>query len=265
MDKIHISKFKDFAEVFAQKAGLIMKKNFSLGMTKTWKAEDTTPLTETDLAINSMLIEEIKANFPSHSVKAEEESNIQKDAEYMWVCDPVDGTIPFSHGIPVSTFSLALVKNGESIVGVVYDPFLDRLYSASKGGGAFLNGKQISVSSTSVLKATVGAYEHFETAKYNISSIADQLTSKQAKMVRLCSIVYPTALVAAGELAFSIFPHTTAHDAAAVCVIVKEAGGTFTDLFGNEQKYDRETNGFIASNGLVHQELVALVKSKFSN
>lgn len=256
--------FKEFAEAFAKKAGHIMKENFSLGMTKKWKS-DNTPLTVTDTFINSLLIKEINSNFPTHSVRGEEESKISDNAEYLWVCDPVDGTIPFSHGIPISTFSLALVKNGESILGVVYDPFMDRLYSATKGSGSFLNGVPISVSDTATLKGTVAAYEHFEFARYNVSAIADTLTKEGVKMMKLCSIIYPTSLVAAGELSFSIFPHTTAHDAAAICIIVKEAGGKFTDLFGNEQRYDQEIKGFIASNGKVHQQLVDLVKSSIKN
>ena len=67
-------------------------------------------------------------------------------------------------------------------------------------------------------------------------------------------------LVAAGELGFTIFPHSTAHDAATVKIIVEEAGGKVTDIFGEEQRYDCETNGFIASNGVLHDKLVALAK-----
>ncbi|MES2622954.1 MAG: inositol monophosphatase [Patescibacteria group bacterium] len=251
--------FKTFAEDFAKRAGAIMKKNFSLGMAKEWKS-DTTPLTETDTLINSMLIQEIREKFPTHSVKGEEESDIKENSQYLWVCDPVDGTIPFSHGLPISTFLLALVLDGESILGVVYDPFMDRLYSAAKGEGAFLNGSPISVSTSTALKATAAAYEHFETAAYDISEVAEKLTHMGVKMMKLCSIGYASALVAAGELSFTIFPHMTAHDAAAFSVLIKEAGGVFTDLFGNEQRYDREIKGYIASNVVLHPQLVELVK-----
>ncbi len=181
-------------------------------------------------------------------------------AEYTWVCDPVDGTVPFSHGIPVSTFSLALTKNGESILGVVYDPFQDRLYSALKGEGAFLNGKKISVSSASQFKGTVGEYEMFEHSKYNLNKLQERFVFEGVKLMSFCSVIYPSMLVAAGELAFVVFPLTNAHDGAAVKIIVEEAGGRVTDIFGEDQKYDTKINGFIASNGILHKQLVSLCK-----
>lgn len=253
-----MQEYRKFAESFALMAGKIMRQNFKLGMIKHWKS-DNSPVTETDLKINSLLIDEVKKRFPTHSVKAEEYSN-ESGGDFVWVCDPVDGTIPFSHGIPISTFSLALTKNGESILGVIYDPFQDRLYSAVKGGGAYLNDQKIHVSKSNQLFGTVAGYEMFETAYYDINKLQERLTNEGVKLMRLCSVIYPSALVAAGELAFTIFPHTTAHDAAAIKIIVDEAGGKVTDLFGQEQRYDSDIKGFIASNGILHETLVSLCK-----
>lgn len=252
--------YKEFAKTFALKAGALMKENFTLNMKREWKS-DNTPVTETDLKVNSMLIEEVKAKFPTHRVKGEEESNMVGDSPYVWVCDPVDGTIPFTHGIPTSTFSLALVHDGKPILGVVYDPFQDRLFTAYKGEGAYINGKPIRVSKIDKLKDVVGAYEMFKRAKYNAHALQEKLTMEEDTILfRLCSIIYPSMLVAAGELGFSIFPHSTAHDAATVKIIVEEAGGKVTDIFGEDQRYDTDTNGFIASNGVLHDKLVALAK-----
>ena len=250
---------KKFAEKFAMRAGEIMRGNFTLGMAKQWKS-DNSPVTETDLKINSLLINEIKDSFPGHRVLAEEESNMEGDGEYVWVCDPIDGTIPFSHGIPISTFSLALTKNGESILGVVRDPFGDRLFSAVKGEGAYLNGNRINVSRASELKGVAGEYEMFETARYDVNKLQERLIHEGVKLLHLCSVVYPSVLVAAGELAFTIFPHTTAHDGAAIKVIVEEAGGKVTNLFGEEQRYDQEIQGFVASNGFLHEKIISLCK-----
>ncbi|MFA5954491.1 MAG: inositol monophosphatase [Patescibacteria group bacterium] len=251
--------FKEFAEDFARRAGGIMRENFSLGMRKDWKS-DGGPVTETDLSINSLLISEVKKRFPDHRILAEEQSDLSGSSPYTWVCDPVDGTIPFSHGIPISTFSLALTKNGESILGVVYDPFQSRLYSAVKGEGAFMDGNKMHVSTKDQLKLSAGEYEMFEMAKYDVNKLQERLTNEGVKLMRLCSVVYPSVLVAAGELAFTIFPHTTAHDGAAIKVIVEEAGGKVTNIFGEEQAYDTEIEGFIASNGFLHKTLVDLCK-----
>lgn len=255
--------FKTFASEFALKAGKIIKKNFKLGMKKKWK-KDNTPVTETDLIINSMIINEIAKEFPGHSVLAEEQSNIKDSSEYVWVCDPVDGTMPFSHGMPLSTFSLALVKNGKVILGVVNDPFSERLFVAEKGKGAFLNNKPIRVSTISSLENAMGDCETFKRAKYNTAKLADCLVTFNDRLTRLNSTIYPSVLVAAGELDFIIFPNTTPWDAASVKIIVEEAGGKVTDIFGNEQKYDRDINGFVASNKVLHNQLIDLTSKLVS-
>lgn len=252
--------YKKFAEDFAREAGAIIKGNFSLGMAKQWK-ENNTPVTETDLRINALLIKEIKKNFPTHSILGEEESHVNETSEYSWVCDPVDGTIPFSHGIPVSTFSLALTKNGESILGVVYDPFQDRLFSALKNEGAFMNGQLIQVSRADQFRGGLINYDTFAEAEYNIDNVIDHLRHvERVKLTSLASIIYASVLVAAGELVATIFADNTAHDAAAVKIIVEEANGKVTDIFGNDQRYDKPIRGFIASNGLLHDQLVKLTR-----
>src|SRR3989339_1842896 len=147
-------KEKEFALLMAKKAGKIIKKNFAMGMEKEWKS-DNTPVTVTDKAVNSLLIKESKRYFPKYGILGEEENSIVGNEEYHWVCDPIDGTIPFSHGIPTCVFSLALVKDGVPVVAVVYDPFMDRLFTAEKGNGAKLNGKTIHVSPAKTLKNAV--------------------------------------------------------------------------------------------------------------
>ena len=255
-----MEQYKTFAESFALKAGGIIKKNFSLGMSKEWK-KDNSPVTQTDLEINSLLIEEVNNLFPTHSILAEEESDLHEGSEYVWVCDPVDGTIPFSHGIPICTFSLALTKNGESILGVVYDPFQERLFSATKDGGAYLNNKIIYVSKMDKFKGAVAGYEMWGSSNFNITELANYLNlDLGVKMLKLNSYIYAAMLVAAGELAFSLFPGATAHDVATVKIIVEEAGGKVTNIYGEEQRYDQSIQGAIASNGILHDELVALAK-----
>ncbi len=155
---------------------------------------------------------------------------------------------------------MALTKNGEVILGVVYDPFENRLYSAKKGEGSYLNGEKIHVSKESQLRKVTGSYEVFKRAKYDTSKLLEVLVNKDIKLMQLCSIVYPSVLIATGEIGFTIFPNNTVHDAAAVKIIVEEAGGKVTDIFGREQKYDKEINGFIASNGILHEKLVKLSK-----
>lgn len=252
---------KDFAIDLAKKAGGIIRKNFVLGMDKELKS-DGSPVTKTDLAINKMVIDAVQNNFPGHGVLGEEQSNIIENSEYTWVCDPVDGTIPFSHGMPTCCFSLALTHNGESILGVALDPFMDRMVVAEKGKGAFLNGQKIYVSKHKELKGAFISYDVWQTMKYPMPNfIGDLVFQKNARHWPCGSCVYDGLLLAAGQLDAQIFPHNTAHDVAAMKIIIEEAGGKVTDFWGNEQRYDRPVKGCISSNGLIHRELLDVVQA----
>lgn len=250
--------YLEFAKTVALEAGETMRKYF-LHAEREWK-EDQTPLTIADTTINRMVIERVAEKFPDHSVLGEEESAMQ-GSRYTWVCDPVDGTMPYSHGLAISTFSLALCEDGVPIVGVVYDPFMNRLFWASEGNGAFCNDKKLQVSNNGLKNALIDL-EAIENG-----SIIDfkkhpwtELHSRGAKTTHLWSAILPSSLVAAGEYTAVIFGIDSPHDPAAIKIIIEEAGGRVTDLFGNDQRYDRPTKGFIASNGIVHDELVEMVK-----
>jgi len=249
---------KDFAINLAKKAGEIIRKDFRLEKEGSRK-EDSTILTKTDTSINQFIIDSVKDKFPGHNVLAEEGNFSSPGSEYTWVCDPVDGTLVFSKGIPVSTFSLALVKNGESILGVAYDPFLDNLFVAEKGKGAFLNDKKISVSSMpSLEKATIG-FSWQKRHALDLSDVYLALKEKQSNILTLGSAVYMGTLVALGKFDAYISSFGYPYEAAALKVIVEEAGGKVTDIFGKEQPYDKQIKGFLVSNGLLHEELLKLV------
>src|SRR3569833_1197982 len=256
-----LDKYLDFAKELAREAGDIMKSTFVAGTSREWKS-DRTPVTIADTKINALVIEKIKALFPDHSVLGEEEShNLGQDIT--WVCDPLDGTMPFSHGVPISVFALALTYKGEPIMGVIYDPFIDRMFYATKGGGAFLDDKKIHVADKQDLKNALIDEEGLRDSSDPVISPGDgyiqALLDKGARPVKFWAVILPSALVAAGEFTATIFNVSKAHDGAAVKIIVEEAGGKVTDLFGNDQRYDQSIKGFIASNGLVHQEIVDLI------
>lgn len=124
------AKYLEFAKSIAYKAGEIMIKYFKGDNQASYKF-DQTIVTKADTEINQYLIQRVKETFPTHSVDGEEEQFGKSD--YVWVCDPVDGTAMYARHIPVAVFSLALVIDGVPVVGVVYDPFTDSLYSATKG------------------------------------------------------------------------------------------------------------------------------------
>ncbi len=251
--------YKHFAIHLGQSAGEIIRRNFVLGMKKEWKS-DATPLTETDRTINQMVINAVKAKYPDHNILAEEGDALSGQSDFVWVCDPLDGTIPFSHGIPMCTFSLALVHRGKTIIGVIYDPFMDRMFVAERGKGAFLNDEPIHVSKRNSIKQSMFGMVYWKNAPFDFSICTEVLRNEQAKIVVIASIAYMAALVAGGEFVATLFPGDKPHDSAALSVIVEEAGGKVTDVYGNAQRYDRPIRGHIASNGILHAQLVALVE-----
>lgn len=256
-----MEEYLEFAKTLAYKAGKIMKENFFNKEKGIEFKEDRTPVTIVDKEINNLIIEEVKKKYKDHSVDGEEEK-YDNNSNYVWVCDPIDGTSMYTRGIPTSVFSLALVKDGEPIVGVVYDPYLDKMYYASKGCGAFCNGESIHVNSLSYCELGSSIdYCMWNEAKYDTLKLIEELR-KNNKTCQIGSTAHASVLVASGMLTAEIFPGTSHGncDIAASALIVEEAGGKVTDFHGNTQKYDREIDGAILTNGIVHEEIIKLIK-----
>lgn len=246
-----------FAKNLALKAGKIILENFGLSYDSKIK-QDTSPVTIVDEKINRLVIEEVNQHFPTHSVLGEEQNSIT-DSKYVWICDPIDGTIPFTMGVPVSVFALALVIEGNPVLGVVQDPYTERLYTAVHQQGAFLNNQQIRVNNSGLNSKSRINFDWWPQAEYKIyEPIFDLCVRTGAYIFSPGSTIQAGVLVARGQFTASIFSGTTGKfvDIAPLKVIVEEAGGTVTDLFGNQQRYDQDIKGAIVSNGIIHQEIV---------
>lgn len=222
--------------------------------------DDKTIVTTADTEINSYLIKKVKEKYPTHAVDGEEEQ--EGKSNFVWVCDPVDGTAMYARHIPVAIFSLALVIDGSPCVGVVYDPFIDSLYSAIKGEGAYKNNEKISVNKYALDDIrTVCHCDMWPKAKYNVCRVFEELR-KKTRLNDIGSITRASCCVATGDYSLAIFTGTMYKhcDIAAVKLIVEEAEGKVTDLFGNEQRYDRSIKGALISNGIVHDEVIETIK-----
>lgn len=251
--------YLEFAKDIARYAGKVMLKYFNQDNGASYKG-DKTIVTLADTEINSYLIKKVTEKYPNHAVDGEEEQF--GESKYKWVCDPVDGTAMYARHIPVAVFSLALVVNGESIIGVVYDPFTDSLYTAIKGQGAFKNDERIKVNDYTLEDIrTVCHCDMWSKAKYNVCNVFEKLR-KVTRLNDIGSITRASCCVATGDYSLTIFTGTEHKhcDIAAVKVIVEEAGGKVTDLFGNEQRYDKSIKGALISNGKVHNEVVEVIK-----
>lgn len=259
-----LEEYLEFAKDIAKYAGQVMIKYFEQNNGASYKG-DKTIVTLADTEINSYLIKKVKEMYPAHSVDGEEEQFGKSD--YVWVCDPVDGTAMYARHIPVAVFSLALVVKGQPLVGVVYDPFTQNLYTAIKEHGAYRNNEKITVNDYELddMK-TVCHYDLWPSADYNIAESIQEL-EKKAYFVGLGSVIRACMCVASGDFSLVVFPGTKHKncDIAAVKVIVEEAGGIVTDLFGNNQRYDESINGAVVSNGKVHQEVINTTQKYLKN
>ena len=247
--------YKDFAISLALGAGKIMRQNFTANMRnmhKEWK-EDRTPLTATDLVINQLVLETVRTNYKDHGVLTEEENSFHNE-EFVWVCDPVDGTIPFSHGYPTFTFSLALVHNGRPILGLLFDPILNRLVVAESSKGTCLNNKHIRIPYNKSPKPIIAIEAGSE-----FNRLRSELMDTGHFVTTFACITYSAMLVALGEFAGTIWLGKTPWDGAAVQIIIEEAGGVCTNIVGLPQRYDREVMGLIVGNEQTHSQLKHLI------
>jgi fructose-1,6-bisphosphatase/inositol monophosphatase family enzyme len=257
-----------FAMDMAADAGKIMKKYFrSEDIDTEWKA-DHTPLTIADKKINNLLIERVEKHYPTHGVIGEEESYME-ERDMVWVVDPIDGTSPYTLGIPTSTFCLALVDraDGQPVIAVVYDPFLDHLYTASKRGGAYLNENKIKTSSAKDFHHSYTAVNGFckkvEDGEVLIrpGKLMERIRHHGGKSLTFQSHVYTAMKVASGELVGSVLAFGSPWDAAAASLIVEEAGGVATDLKGRKRRYDEFANGtVVAANRKILDILIDEIK-----
>lgn len=261
----------------ALKAGSIIRANFALGMKRQWK-EDETPLTATDVAVNDLVLTSLGEDYPHVGVISEEGSRAIEGAEYVVLCDPVDGTIPFSLGLPVSTFCISVLRAGEPIIGVVYDPFQDRLWFAEKGKGAtlrttYVDGRDsagfpryvtrlepVMTSACATVNRSNVCMIWWKESAYNLHDVAKELMAAGGHWINPASVAIFGGLIASGTFEASIFPGTKPWETAAMQVLIEEAGGTVTDIHGRKIDYSvGAIEGHIASNGLIHDQLVDMV------
>ncbi len=256
MKGIDIEKIKRVATEAAIEAGLYAIGRMNEPREISYKSGANDLVTDVDKKCESIIIERIKNNFPSHSILAEESGEHDKDKECFWVIDPLDGTTNYAHGFPVFCISIAFMFEGEEKFGVVYDPNRDEFFTAEKGKGAFLNNREIRVSKTkdvqSSLVATGFAY-NVEGKVANLPYLTKVLQFSQA-VRRAGSAAIDLCYVACGRFdgfwEFKLKPW----DTAAAQLIVKEAGGKVTLL--DNTPFDIFTEEIVATNGIIHEEFI---------
>jgi myo-inositol-1(or 4)-monophosphatase len=218
-----------------------------------------------DLQAEKIIIEKIKSQYPDHDILSEEAGKELKKSDFLWIVDPIDGTINFSRHIEEYCISIALSKNGQLILGVIYQPALDKLYVAEKGGGAYLNGEKLSVSSETKLVNSLVATD--VSSRLEIRKITFDILKGICGLVRHIRVFGSGALhlarIGEGQLDFYYKPSFNYWDFAAGTIIIQEAGGQVTDFAGNPIQEDSKS--IVASNGMLHQVGLRVINEYMSS
>jgi myo-inositol-1(or 4)-monophosphatase len=260
------------ASDIAREAGSRLREFFAQGVETEYKG-DADLVTVADRTAEKLIRERLAKAFPDHGVYGEEGTRERMEGEYRWYVDPLDGTTNFAHGFPHFCVSMGLEQrpagisadqDGVLVAGVVYDPMRDELYTAERGRGAWLDAKPLHVTRTPVLAESLISTGFPSRKRHDSPNIHfyHEFTLRSHGVRRAGSAALDLAYVAAGRLeAFWEF-NLNPWDTAAGILLVEEAGGRVTDFAGAAcQLSSREV---LASNGLIHTELVDLFKNMFA-
>ena len=217
-------------------------------------------VTEVDIAAEEMIVSRLQEDFPNHSILAEEMNYETRGGTCTWVIDPLDGTTNFAHGFPFFSVSIGLEISGQVVLGIVYDPVRDELFSAQLNSGAFCNDEPLHVSKTASLDAGLLAtgfpYDIRTNEQNNLKNFC-AFALKSQGVRRTGSAALDLCYVAAGRIDGFWESKLNPWDCAAGYLLVSEAGGLVTDYSGGIPSiYKAEV---VASNGRIHPEMIEVL------
>lgn len=253
---MNLSPYLELATHAAHEAGKLTLRYFQAPLDPDWKA-DASPVTVADKASEQLLRQIITSQYPDHAILGEEYGESNPSSPFRWIVDPIDGTRSFIHGVPLYSVLIGLEVEGELVVGVAYFPALNEMVAAAKGMGCTWNGRPCRVTTTPRLADALICYTDERTfAPYGYEAHRQRLVSACGTL-RGWSDSYAHIMVATGRADAAFDPYMEAWDSAALAVIVREAGGTFTDWKGNPTIYNGEA---ISTNGVLLDEILTLIQ-----
>lgn len=255
-----MDRYREFIEETIREAGSFLRERIGECHTVEYKG-DINLVTEADRLSEALIIKRIRSRYPEHGILAEESAETGNGSPFRWIIDPLDGTTNYAHGYPVFCVSIALECEGTIRLGAVYNPMMNELFIAERGKGAFLNGRRLTVSRTAELSrsllATGFPYDLREDRNNNINYFEAMAMNAQA-VRRAGSAAFDLACLAAGRFDGFWELKLMPWDMAAGCLLVQEAGGIVTDLFGGS--FSLSSPHLLASNGLIHTEMSRLLR-----
>lgn len=257
------SKELQAAKDAARAAGDVVMQYYEAGNYDVAEKSRNNPVTTADTEADTLLKVKLQNAFPEYGWLSEESKDNPErlDKELVWVVDPIDGTKEFIYGIPEFVISIGLVLNGDPVVGVLFNPVEKELYSATRDGGAFLNDEQISVSETTELSDASLLVSRTETRNGHVDKFSDYI----GEFKPTGSVAYKLCLASAGrgDVFVSVYSKNE-WDVCAGDLVVREAGGTMSDIYGNPVVYNKKVtkinDGIIAGNAAIADQMLALTK-----
>jgi myo-inositol-1(or 4)-monophosphatase len=251
--------FLEVAITAARQAGAIVREGYGEAVHITHKGAIDL-VTETDKRSEAAILATLRGAFPGHAIHSEESGRAAGD-EYEWLVDPLDGTTNFAHKFPLFSTSIALTFQRRLIVGVVYDPLRDELFSAEAGQGARLNGAPIHVSGTSALgQALLSTGFPYDVRTNSNNNLAEFTRFQMAAqgVRRTGSAALDCSWVAAGHLDGFWELRLNPWDVGAGALIAREAGGRVTTYAGDEDFLGKDS--IVVSNGMLHDEMLKVLR-----
>ncbi|MCX6354073.1 MAG: inositol monophosphatase family protein [Candidatus Aureabacteria bacterium] len=243
----------------ARAAGSVIRADFGKPRGVRFKAK-TNPVTDTDLNAEKAILSILRAEAPSHDLLTEESIQAPRRSEYLWIIDPLDGTVNFTHSYPFLCVSIALTYRDDPVLGVVLDPLRDEIFLSGKGGGATLNGEPIHVSRASTLDESLlctGFPYTIKEKPADTFQIFERLSLRAQGVRRDGTAALDICYVAAGRLDGFWERNLCPWDTAAGMLILAESGGRMTDFSGNP--FNPFLKEIVASNGQIHDQMVSLI------
>lgn len=262
--------YKNFIIASLEEASDIARKSFGKVSSTIKESDPNQVLTKTDLEIGQLLIGKIQATFPEHNIIDEEAGVIDKKSNFTWVIDPIDGTSNYASSVPTYGIMLGLLENNRPIAGGIALPEFQEIYLAEKGEGAFCNGKKIQVTKEDNLKNILLAYnidshpENIELFRNECSLLAEIIL--KVRNIRDSGSAFDLGMTAQGKYGAHLNRTSKVWDNVAQQIIIEEAGGVYTDFFGNEIDYSKvltqsqDNFTFLASSPELHKQLLDIIK-----
>lgn len=255
-----IREFEEFAKYLAHLSGDVIKRYFRTKLAVDVKS-DLSPVTIADRKSEELMREEIAKRFPDHGIIGEESGDYNPEAEYVWVLDPIDGTKSFLCGTTTFGTLIALLKNGEPVLGVINQPILNE-FLIGNNQQAMLNDERVFVRDCSnIQEAVLLTTDHFNVGKYRNQQKFDSL-ARSVRLYRQWGDCFGYYLLATGFADIMIDPIMSIWDSMALIPIIRGAGGVITDYHGNDPV---KGNSIVAASAAIHAEVIRTLNQNLTS